>query len=213
MKQNWALWSFILLLSCQNHPDQRTEMLIVDSLSKISEHALKDTIITDSVPRKLDSFIVDNTRTRAKIEPISVSSVNTGSTNPEELMKFAETLLGVPYVYGSTDPHVGFDCSGFITYVYNHFNIPVPRSSVDFTNVGRTVPVEEAKRGDLILFTGTNSLERYIGHMGMVVSNGPEGLHFIHATSGKAMAVAISELNNQYKTRFIRISRVFGKNG
>lgn len=49
--------------------------------------------------------------------------INTGNTKPEELIAFAKTVIGVPYRYGSTDPVNGFDCSGFITYVFNHFNI------------------------------------------------------------------------------------------
>ncbi|MES2373080.1 MAG: C40 family peptidase [Bacteroidota bacterium] len=138
------------------------------------------------------------------------NTVNTGSITPDELIRFAETLIGTPYVWASTDPKVGFDCSGFITYVFNHFNIAVPRSSIDFTNVGRTVAVEKAKRGDLILFTGTDPLEKDIGHMGIVVSNNSaDGLQFIHATSGRAMSVTISKLNEQYTKRFVRISRIF----
>ncbi|HVG42239.1 MAG TPA: NlpC/P60 family protein, partial [Chitinophagaceae bacterium] len=71
-------------------------------------------------------------------------TINIGSTKPEDVVKFAESLMGTPYVYASSNPSVGFDCSGFITYVFNHFKIAVPRSSVDFTNVGKTVPVGEA---------------------------------------------------------------------
>jgi cell wall-associated NlpC family hydrolase len=114
-------------------------------------------------------------------------------------------------VYASTNPKVGFDCSGFITYVFNHFGIAVPRSSVDFTGVGKTIPVPEAKRGDLILFTGTDSTERVVGHMGLVVANGDE-LEFIHSTSGKAMGVTITPLNAYYKKRFVRVARIFPQN-
>lgn len=138
------------------------------------------------------------------------NTINTGIVTPNDLTRFAETLIGTPYVWASTDPQVGFDCSGFITYVFNHFNIAVPRSSIDFTDIGRTVPVEKSKRGDLILFTGTDPLERNIGHMGIVVSNSiADGVQFIHATSGRAMSVTISKLNEQYTKRFVRVSRIF----
>lgn len=138
------------------------------------------------------------------------SSIRTGKTTPAELVGYAQTLIGVPYVYGSTNPAVGFDCSGFITYVFNHFNIAVPRSSVDFTGVGETVNVADALQGDLILFTGTNPMEANVGHMGIVISNDTnEGLKFIHATSGKAMSVTISPLSEQYKKRFVRVARIF----
>jgi cell wall-associated NlpC family hydrolase len=144
-----------------------------------------------------------------KLAADSGTNINTGNTKPDDLVRFAETLIGTPYVWAASDPQVGFDCSGFITYVFNHFNISVPRSSIDFFNVGRTVPVEEAKRGDFILFTGTNPMETTIGHMGLVVSNSGAGLNFIHSTSGKAMSVTISPLSEPYKKRFIRISRIF----
>ncbi|HSN61763.1 MAG TPA: NlpC/P60 family protein, partial [Ferruginibacter sp.] len=101
------------------------------------------------------------------VNPLPVTvPVITQNVTPENIITYAKTLTGVPYKYGSTDPAVGFDCSGFITHVFNHFNIKVPRSSVDFTNVGREIPLPEAKAGDLVLFTGTDSLIRVVGHMG-----------------------------------------------
>lgn len=211
--QKWFTALFMLtLLSCREGPDQTKEVLIVDSLSKISRHTLKDTVIEAGIPVKTDSFITDNTRT--KNIPILPSELqkNTGTTTPDELMKYAETLIGIPYVYASTNPHVGFDCSGFITYVFTHFKIEVPRSSIDFTNLGQTVPIVNAKRGDFILFTGTSTDEVSVGHMGLIVSNTANGITFIHATSGRAMSVTITELNEQYKKRFVRISRIFPQN-
>src|SRR5688500_1031773 len=156
-----------------------------------------------------DTVVADNAQVKDTALLPPSQTINTGNVQPESLMRFAESLIGVRYVYGSTNPKVGFDCSGFITYVFNHFNIPVPRSSVDFTHVGSTVPVTEAKRGDIILFTGTNPAERHVGHMGLVTSNLNDSLHFIHATSGKAMGVTITPLSKYYKSRFVRVSRIF----
>src|SRR5690349_9788554 len=103
-----------------------------------------------------------------------------GASNvtPQSLVAYAKTLIGVPYKYASTDPQVGFDCSGFITYVFNHFNIEVPRSSVDFTNAYPEVPSTNAMQGDLILFTGTDSTDGIVGHMGIVVSNINDSISF-----------------------------------
>lgn len=161
-----------------------------------------------------DTPRVDNTRVPIKEIPLPVRSnnqVDVKRTDPGALISFAKTLVGVPYVYASADPNVGFDCSGFITYVFHHFNIAVPRSSIDFSNLGKTVNLADAKMGDLILFTGTNELERHVGHMGIVISNDIKaGLQFIHSTSGKAMSVTITQLNDQYRKRFVRVSRVFG---
>ena len=133
------------------------------------------------------------------------------SITGRELVAYAKTLVGIPYLYASADPALGFDCSGFITYVFNHFQIAVPRSSVDFTNVGKPIDVQVAKEGDLILFTGTVDSVQIVGHMGIVTENA-DTLKFIHSTSGKANAVTISTLSEYYKKRFVKVIRVFAEN-
>jgi cell wall-associated NlpC family hydrolase len=127
---------------------------------------------------------------------------------PQALVDYAKTLIGIPYKYASTDPDVGFDCSGFITYVFNHFNIAVPRSSVEFTNAYPEVAAIDARQGDLILFTGTDSTDGVVGHMGIIVSNINDSISFIHSTSGKAYGVTITPLNEYYKSRFVKVVRV-----
>ena len=158
------------------------------------------------------SLATNNTKsdTSAKIIPYSLGAVvNTGHTSPAALITFARSLTGTPYLYASSDPVKGFDCSGFITYVFNHFNIAVPRSSVDFTSVGTEVPQVNAKPGDLILFTGTNSSIRTVGHMGIIVSTNKDNVAFIHSTSGKAYGVTESNLYPNYLPRLVKIIRIF----
>lgn len=129
---------------------------------------------------------------------------------PAQLVAYAKTLTGTPYKFASTDPAVGFDCSGFITFVFNHFNMIVPRSSVDFTHYGKDIMLSEAKEGDLVLFTGTDSISTTVGHMGIIVSNDADkGMDFIHSTSGKANGVTITHFNDHYRKRFVKVIRVF----
>ena len=135
--------------------------------------------------------------------------IKTGLTVPDSLVAFGKSLVGTPYLYASSDPQKGFDCSGFITYVFNHFGIAVPRSSVDFTNVGKEIPTAIARSGDLILFTGTDSTIRIVGHMGIVESNEKGNLLFLHSTSGKAKSVVISPVKGYYEARFVKVIRVF----
>ncbi|MBV9988618.1 MAG: C40 family peptidase [Chitinophagaceae bacterium] len=191
-----VLISLLLLAACNNGMEDKKPP-VVDCMPAVAVSAVDTPAAGSAAVGQADSFTTD------------LPKINTGQVKPDSLVAFAKTLIGTPYVYASTDPKVGFDCSGFITYVFKHFNIAVPRSSVDFTNVGQTIAVAEAKKGDLILFTGTNPSELGIGHMGLVVSNDAAGLQFIHATSGKAMAVTITPLNELYKKRFVRISRIF----
>ena len=207
MKHRFLLYAVVIFLCACNitirHSDEGMQTVATDSLAAY-------TSVADSV-KATDSSIGDNTRNMDTANVKSGEVVDSKNVHPDELVRFAETLMGTPYRYGSTDPRVGFDCSGFITYVFNHFNIKVPRSSIDFTNVGKEVPATEAKRGDIILFTGTDSTERFVGHMGIVVSN-TDTLRFIHSTSGKAYGVVISPLSNYYKGRFVKTIRVLKEN-
>jgi cell wall-associated NlpC family hydrolase len=143
------------------------------------------------------------------VEKIANLKINIGNTKPAELLAFAQTLMGVRYKYGSSDPVNGFDCSGFITYVFNHFNIAVPRSSIEFTNYNKVVDLNEARPGDLILFTGTDSTIREVGHMGIITSVNNDLVEFIHSSSGKANGVTITPLNKYYLGRFVKVIRVF----
>jgi cell wall-associated NlpC family hydrolase len=131
------------------------------------------------------------------------------NTTPQQVVEYAKTLVGIPYKYASTDPEQGFDCSGFVTYVFNHFNIQVPRSSVAFTNAYPEVSAADAKQGDLVLFTGTDSTDGIVGHMGIIVSNINNSITFIHSSSGKAYGVTITPLNAYYKSRFVKVVSVF----
>ncbi len=195
----FVLILFFGLLSCTQSGNNK---IAADSTAQYNIGPVKDDTTPDATPQ--------DTVSQADVY---TENINTGNTTADALMSFAETQLGVPYVYASCDPKVGFDCSGFITYVFGHFNIKVPRSSYGFTHMGKTIPFNKAKRGDIILFTGTDSLATDIGHIGLVVSNNNGALNFIHATSGKAMAVTITTFDEHYKKRFVRISRVFAQNG
>jgi cell wall-associated NlpC family hydrolase len=190
-------------------------LFIIVSLINISCSLLPDKKQqTDTFP-KSDSTLTTDSIVTTGINYADTSDplyIHTGVVRPEEIVAYAQTFIGTPYVYASADPAVGFDCSGFITYVFNHFNITVPRSSAGFTNVPHEVPVADAKPGDLILFTGTDSTIRIVGHMGIVVQNQNNELLFIHSSSGKANSVTITPLNDYYKGRFVKVIRIFPQN-
>jgi len=184
--------------------DTSTAKSVTDSAAHID--SLESHI--DSLTTSIDSLKKDST----VHEFFSGTAINTKNVHPQEVVEFAKTLIGIPYRYASTDPKIGFDCSGFITYVFNHFNIIVPRSSIDFTNVGREVPPQSAKAGDLILFTGTDSSERFVGHMGLIISNENGQLSFIHSSSGKKYGVTITPLSDYYRSRYMKTIRIFPEN-
>lgn len=167
---------------------------------------------TDKVANEVAVVTADSVVTTTRPEKDTVFNLNLSSAEnaqASEFVEYAKTLTGTPYLYGSVDPARGLDCSGFINAVSNHFGIKVPRSSVEFTNVGADVESKEAKPGDLVLFTGTDPGRRIVGHMGIVTNNNDGHIQFIHSTSGKAKGVTTSDLDGYYQTRFVKVIRIF----
>ncbi|WPU94253.1 C40 family peptidase [Mucilaginibacter sabulilitoris] len=152
-----------------------------------------------------------HSRTHYYSGSIDTSTISTGCTTPDELVTFAKSLRGIRYRFGSTNPEKGFDCSGFVNYVFHHFGIGIPRSSIDFASAFGRVALSEARTGDLILFTGTKKSRR-AGHIGIVISEPGEPVMFIHSTSGAANGVTETPLNDYYMGRYIKTIRLFSDN-
>ncbi|WP_428329983.1 C40 family peptidase [Mucilaginibacter sp.] len=134
------------------------------------------------------------------------------SVSAESILNFAQNLIGIHYRSACSDPLRGFDCSGFVSYVFKSFNFVVPRSSYEFIGIGQKVKFEDAKPGDIILFTGTKKHTRRIGHVGIVFSNVGDDFKFIHSTSGKEHGVTITNMDKTYRRRFVQIIRVLKQN-
>ncbi len=134
-----------------------------------------------------------------------ISSIDQSGSSSNSLIDFAKTMLGIPYRYATSNPKIGFDCSGFVSYVFSNFGFKVPRSSVEFSAAGKETNLEKVKVGDVLIFTGSNPKIRRIGHVGIVYSIDNEGIKFIHATSGKAHGVTITAFNDYYKSRFMKV--------
>ena len=106
------------------------------------------------------------------------------------VLDYAATFLGVPYVYGGSSPS-GFDCSGFVYYVYNSLGYPLSRMISGMNQSGVYVPKSELQPGDIIIFANTYTTG--LSHVGIYVGNG----QFIHApSSGKVVSYA--NLNTDY---------------
>lgn len=133
--------------------------------------------------------------------------IDTRNISADDVVAFSETLIGTKYTYGSSVKEKGFDCSGFVNYVFNHFKISVPRTSVDFTNAGDEVPIEDSKPGDIILFTGHNEKSGVVGHLGIITENKNGNVQFIHASESRG--VIISGMNSYFIPRFVKVNRVF----
>jgi cell wall-associated NlpC family hydrolase len=104
--------------------------------------------------------------------------------------QYARKLLGVPYRYGGASPRTGFDCSGFVRYVYAHFGISLAHSSFADYWRGRRVGRWALKPGDLVFFDGE-------GHVGIYLGSN----RFIHAPHSGTV-VSISTMSGWYGARF-----------
>lgn len=138
-------------------------------------------------------------------------SISFSQVSADSLVAFAKTQLGVKYKYTGISPKTGFDCSGFVKYVFNHFQVDVPRASMDYEKKGRTISLDSAQTGDIIVFTGTNAAKRKPGHVGIITKKENGEVFFIHSSSGKPHGgVIITNYNtsSNYKKRYIKTVRL-----
>ena len=104
----------------------------------------------------------------ANVRPKQVSTpqVSRGSSDVDKLISHALSLQGIPYVWGGTSLK-GFDCSGFVQYVFKTSGISLPRTAVEQYKLGVPVSRNELRPGDLVFFQtyapGASDVRIYIG--------------------------------------------------
>jgi cell wall-associated NlpC family hydrolase len=159
---------------------------------------------------ELDAEEIDfSTSNNLPITPQLLEKIALREDFVNSLVDIAVAQEGVPYVYGGKSPR-GFDCSGFVSYVYSQFKINLPASSSSYDHVGKKVKLKDAQVGDILCFTGRNSRSGRTGHVGIVVENNPnEPLKFIHAASGSRRKITYSTMESSYyKPRFRSARRI-----
>lgn len=119
-----------------------------------------------------------------------------------EVIETARSLLGRPYRFGGTTPE-GFDCSGFVGYVYRRAaRLALPRETHEMVREGKPVSVTELAPADLVYF----KIERQKPlHVGIYIGDGK----FIHAPSTRGH-VNIQDLSEDYwRDRYLGARRLF----
>jgi cell wall-associated NlpC family hydrolase len=113
------------------------------------------------------------------------------------IVRTAQRYVGVPYRHGGAAPVSGFDCSGYVMYVYEKNGILLPRSVQSQYRVGRHIRFRQAKPGDLVFFK--TSRAKKLSHVGIYMG----GRRFIHAPrTGKKVSYA--DMGKPYwKKRYI----------
>jgi cell wall-associated NlpC family hydrolase len=125
-------------------------------------------------------------------------------TDKEILLEYAKYFKGGKYVWGGTTPE-GFDCSGYVQYLYKKQNVNMPRTAWEQSKVGIEIPKDQLKKGDLVFFLTDKSRNIPVTHVGIYIGDN----QFIHAAS-KAQGIIISRLDSgSYANTFVKATRVF----
>lgn len=137
------------------------------------------------------------------------TSADSTSVTGHDIVKVAMKYIGVPYRSGRMNPKVGFDCSGFTTYVFKKENIQLTRSSrSQFTEGVEVGSCTDLQKGDLVVFGGSRSSSTSIGHVGIVTDVNPSTgtFSFIHA-SRTGIRISSSD-EPYYAKRYVGARRI-----
>lgn len=119
-------------------------------------------------------------------------------TMGDEAVEIARRYLGTPYVWAGASP-AGFDCSGFVMYVYGRLGIGLPHNGAQLWGGGRPVQRRDLEPGDIVFFNG-------LGHVGIYVGGG----RFIHSPQTGDVVKISSFSDGWYSSTFVGGRRVWG---
>ncbi|MET0786204.1 MAG: C40 family peptidase [Paenisporosarcina sp.] len=122
------------------------------------------------------------------LAPLANQAEASSGVNANNLVSTANKVMGTKYVWGGTSPK-GFDCSGFIGYVYKKNGVSLPRTTASMKTVGTSISKKNLKAGDLVFF---NTSGKGVSHAGIYIGKGK----FVHSSSSKGVSVA--KLNDPY---------------
>jgi len=129
---------------------------------------------------------------------LSTGATSTYASSPN-LVNEVDKVVGTPYLWGGTSK-AGFDCSGFIQYIFDKFKLDLPRTSKTQAKEGTAVDQDNLRAGDLVFF---NTDGQGISHVGLFLGNNK----FAHSSSSRG--VTISSLSESYyKNRYVTARRV-----
>ncbi len=129
------------------------------------------------------------------------SSGSSSSAAGQKIADYALRYVGYPYVYGGSSPS-GFDCSGFVQYVYKQNGISINRTATAQLADGYNVSYNDMKPGDIVYF-GYGSTA---SHVGIYIGNG----QFVHAQNSSTGVVITSLSQSYYANRFLCAHRIVG---
>ena len=154
------------------------------------------------------SYIIAQASVDEVSEPVDSSGIldELIDQKSDAIIKYAKQFMGVPYVWGGMSPS-GFDCSGFINYVFRGFGFSLTRTSYGMAELGTTVSLKDLEPGDLMFFKARNLNSKQVGHVALVVDTTDGIIQFIHAAR---TGIRIDTFNNHsyYVPRYIKSKRL-----
>ena len=125
-------------------------------------------------------------------QPVPIAAEDGGWSGPaQEILINALSLTGIKYKYGGISPETGFDCSGFVRYVFQQAaNLTLPHGARALSQLGQTVPLDQLRPGDLVFF---NTLKSAFSHVGIYLGDN----RFIHAPSSGG-GIHVVNMNDAY---------------
>lgn len=141
--------------------------------------------------------------TLGKIESLlnrETTAYRSSGRSAQSIIDYAKKFLGIKYRWGGTTTK-GFDCSGYVKYVYKKFGVALSRTSRSQAKNGTYVKKANLKVGDLVFFD-TNGGSNRINHVGVYTGSGK----FIHSSSSHS-GVVISSLNSGFYSKSYMTAR------
>lgn len=134
------------------------------------------------------------------VAPFTNQAAASSGINSTQLVSVANKVMGTKYVWGGTTTK-GFDCSGFIGYVFKNVGVSLPRTTAGMYVTGTSVSKNNLRTGDLVFF---NTTGKGVSHAGIYIGNGK----FAHSSSSKG--VSVSKINDPYYwgSKYIGAKRV-----
>ena len=125
------------------------------------------------------------------------------TSDKEALLRYAKYFKGGKYVWGGTTPE-GFDCSGYVQYLYKKHGINLPRTAWAQSKRGKPVDLAHLQKGDLLFFLTNKKRKIPVTHVGIYLGNG----EFIHAASRKQGIIISPITHGHYRDCFVGARRV-----
>lgn len=154
-------------------------------------------------------FTTSNAQTAAAPSHALQVDANRYFSVVDSMVSLGQKYLGVKYSYGGNSPS-GFDCSGFVSFLFNSYGFKLSKASRELAKFGYEVNESCLQAGDLAFFKGRSTKSSEVGHVALVIRAMGGQWDIIHATVHKGIWIDRDVMNiDYYKQRFLMFRRPF----